>query len=93
MFGKLWNKFVGPWEAYKFEREGWRIKYVFARKFFGKMQYAKSYGKNHETGFYKVHAFTFCIKNAYEFDEFDEFVNYEKSVLRSINTTNQKNCN
>lgn len=81
---KIWSKFVGPWEAYKHEREGWRVKYVFARKFFGFKQYMKDARSTYELGGYKVRSTTFFIKDAYEFSEFSVF---EKSILADINNT------
>ena len=73
MFGKIrkiWSKFVGPWELYRYEREGWRVKYVFARKFFGFKQYVSDFRSTYELGGYKVTSGTFFVKGAHQFGEF-----------------------
>lgn len=94
MFGKIWGMFVAPWAIFKVERAGWRPKYVYARKFFGFMQFVQyySYDDNQKA---KVSATTFSFDNAHEFENVNHHHKITKDQLnlkskdrkRKINVT------
>lgn len=80
------KKLVTPWALFLAEREGYRLSYVFARKFFGITQYVRKYGLDRE-GLFAVAKVTFSLRKADYFceDLFYEDLNQCKWVLREIN--------
>lgn len=66
MFGKIWSIFVKPWAICRVDRTGWRSNYVYARKFFGVLQYVQYYGRDVNDKA-KVSSTTFDYDYAHEF--------------------------